>query len=402
MVKSLSLHFQMEAGSNSDLPIAITDLSIQGIPSLAIFDACPVALVVTGRDGNISLFNKAAENLFGYNQEELLGKSVGTLIPERYRDVHPSKIQQFFNNPGRREMGTGRDVYAVDKHGREFPVEIGLNPVETREGMFVLAAIVDLTERKKLEQLQRNLNQELEQRIVDRSDEINQVNIALDNKMEESKQFAYITAHDLQTPLRAVSSFSRFLQNDFSGQLDEVADEYIERIAVGCEKIKTLLDHMLDYFGIEEGSHSPEAVDMSLLAKQVKDSMKSQAKECSAKITFSRLPSVLADPEQISRLLEYILENAIDFQSEAPPEIHISALGNGKEWIFSVKDNGIGIPPDKHEQIFLMFRRLQKKPGHSGVGLALCKKIIQGNGGMIWVESEPGQGSTFYYTLPAL
>ena len=390
----------MVEGSGNELPTS----GGAGSPSRPFVDAAPLPLVVVDMEGRVALMNRAAEKLFGYERGELLGAPVESLLPVRFRKAHPGMVANFFQNPGPRKLGDGRILSAVQKDGSEIPVEISLNLAKEGDRQFAIAAVVDVSERKRLEALQRSLNEELEQRVEERTNVINEVNIALDNSMEEFKQFAYITAHDLQTPLRAVSTYSHFLQQDYSGQLDGTADDYIGRITVGCEKIKSQLDHLLDYFGIDSEGHDPEPVALGDICKEAVQSMAGQIQECSANVQIGPLPTVLAKPGQVSRLFEYLLENALTFRSDAPPAIEISAINNGKEWIVALKDNGIGIAPEHHEEVFRMFRRLhdgKKYPG-AGAGLALCRKIVHKNGGMVWVESEPGQGRTFYFTLPAV
>lgn len=217
----------------------------------------------------------------------------------------------------------------------------------------------------------------------------------------ELQDFAYVASHDLQEPLRMVSSYLQLLERRYKDQLDQDADEFIAYAVDGATRMQTMINDLLSYSRITTKAKPFRPVDSESVFKQAVANLGIAIEENSAVVDHSPLPSVLADESQLERLFQNLIGNAIKFHGEKPPEIHVAVEPNGGDWLFSVKDNGIGIDPDYNERIFKIFNRLHNKtdyPG-TGIGLAECKKIVERHGGRIWVESEPGKGSTFYFTI---
>lgn len=298
-------------------------------------------------------------------------------------------------------MGFGRDLHGMRSDGTEFPVEIGLNPVRTDEGLFVLGAIVDISERKRLESAQRELNEELERRVRKRTEELARSNDALEKSNVELQQFAYIASHDLQAPLRAIIGFSQLLRKRYEGRLDAEADGLIARISDGVTRMQTLINDLLTYARIESRSRPFEVCDMNDVFADAMGLLDSSISDSVATITRDRLPRVSGDRPQLVQLLQNLIGNAVKYHGDEPPRVHVGVERSGDRWIVSVKDNGIGIDPKHHERIFEIFRRLHTAhayPG-TGIGLAVCRRIVARHGGSIWVESTPGHGSIFHFTL---
>jgi light-regulated signal transduction histidine kinase (bacteriophytochrome) len=219
---------------------------------------------------------------------------------------------------------------------------------------------------------------------------------------QELEQFAYVASHDLQEPLRMVASFSQLLEQRYKDRLDDDAHEFIGFIVEGSQRMKCLIDDLLTFSRVTSQAKEFERVDLESVLDVVISNLSISIKETNAVITHETLPKVFADPSQMRQVFQNLIANALKFQVQNTPEIHISAQKDEKEWTFSIKDNGIGINPQYHEQIFEVFKRLHTRleyPG-TGIGLAICQKIIQRHGGHIWVESEPGKGSNFYFTIP--
>ena len=231
---------------------------------------------------------------------------------------------------------------------------------------------------------------------------MNKMLAELERSNKELEQFAYVASHDLQEPLRMVSSYTQLLARRYEGQLDEKAQTYIEYAVDGAVRMQRLINDLLAYSRITTRGEPAQAVDAHALLGEVLRNLTALTDESHALVSAAELPIVHADPTQLSQLLQNLISNAIKFRRADPPYVHLSAQDLGAEWRFAVQDNGIGIEAKYAERIFIIFQRLhtrQEYPG-TGIGLAVCKRIVERHGGKIWFESEPGQGTTFYFTLP--
>jgi PAS domain S-box-containing protein len=347
-------------------------------------EAAPNAMVMINPEGSIILVNAQTEKLFGYSREELLGTTIEMLVPERFRQQHPAYRKDFFACPRSRAMGAGRDLYGLKKDGAEIPVEIGLNPFTTEEGTFVLAAIVDITERKRAEEALKKTAEDL----------------ARSNT--ELQQFAYVASHDLQEPLRAVAGCVDLLRQRYEGRFEGPADQLMEHAVDGAMRMQTLISDLLAYSRLDTRGGSFQLFDSGNAFQAALSNLQVSIEERNAQITHDPLPTVFADETQLTQLFQNLIGNALKFHGERPLTVHTSVERRVNEWVFSVSDNGIGIEPDYYDRIFQIFQRLhtQREYPGTGIGLAVCKKIVDRHGGRMWVKSAPGVGSTFYFTLP--
>jgi len=343
-----------------------------------VVEAAPNAMIIVDRLGIMTLVNHKAEELFGYARAELIGRSIEQLVPERFRGRHARHLHAFFATTRAGVTGTGRELFGLRKDGSEVPVEIGLNPIETSEGVFTLASINDITERKRNEDELRRSNAELE-------------------------QFAYIASHDLQEPLRMVASYTELLGQRYRGQLDDKADRYIFYAVDGAKRMQRLVADLLAYSRVGSQAKPMVAVDMAAVLSGCLHVLDEPIRSSGAVIEAAALPSVLADEGQVRQLLQNLIGNALKFRGDAPPRIDIAARREADHWVFAVADNGIGIDMQYGDRIFEMFQRLHERGKYegSGIGLAIAKRIVERHGGRIWLESRLGAGATFYFTLRA-
>jgi len=246
-------------------------------------------------------------------------------------------------------------------------------------------------------------NSELLQSSVQYAEQLHQSNRELERSNSELQQFAYVASHDLQEPLRMVMSYTGLLARRYQGKLDADADEFIAYAVDGARRMQELINDLLSYSRVGTQGREFTAADCEAVLARTLTNLELAIQESGARVCHEPLPTVSADEVQLHQLFQNLIGNGIKYRREGPLEIHVTCKPEGSHWLFSVRDNGIGIEPQYHERIFTIFQRLHTReqyPG-SGIGLAICKKIVERHGGKIWVESEPGKGSTFYFTLLA-
>jgi PAS domain S-box-containing protein len=351
-----------------------------------LLEAAPDGMVVVNQGGEIVLLNAQAEKHFGYSRDELLGQKVKRIIPEGFAERLIADETRSAAEALAQQIGTGIELYGQRKDGSRFPIEMMLSPLESPEGMLVTAAIRDITTRR-----------EAEAHLAQKAEELRRSN-------EELEQFAYVASHDLQEPLRMVASYTQLLSKRYKGRLDSDADEFIAFAVDGASRMQRLIQDLLAYSRV--GKRGGELVDVSSeeALQQAVTNLRGAIEDSGAHVTHDPLPRVMADDVQLTQLLQNLVGNAIKYQKPGVPLVHISAAPDGEGmWLFSIRDNGLGIDPKFFERIFGMFQRLHKREEYAGtgMGLAICKKIVERHGGKIWVESEPGAGSTFRFTLAA-
>jgi PAS domain S-box-containing protein len=351
-----------------------------------LLEAAPDAMVVVNTAGEIVLLNVRAEKEFGYSRDELVGQKVKNIIPEGFAERLIADALRSTADALAQQIGTGIELSGRRKDGSEFPLEMMLSPLESAEGILVTAAIRDITTRKAAEA-------DLLYKIA----ELNRSN-------EELGQFAYIASHDLQEPLRMVASYTQLLARQYKGKLGADADEFIGFAVDGANRMQRLIQDLLVYSRV--GTKGKDLLDASSedALQQALVNLRGAIEDSGAQVTHDPLPTVLADDMQLTQLFQNLIGNGIKYQNPGVPRVHISAAKNGgNKWTFSVKDNGLGIDPQYFGRIFGMFQRLHKREefAGTGIGLAICKKIVERHGGSISVASQPGQGSTFSFALAA-
>jgi PAS domain S-box-containing protein len=322
--------------------------------------------------GTLRFVNPAMMQLTESSEKEIIGMPLKTF-------VHSDDWASLSDNNKRPKGGTAHTHYVfrlMTRKGDIRWVEMNQITIDWEGRPATLDFIIDITEKKHAEEELKRSNTDLQ-------------------------QFAYIASHDLQEPLRMVISYLTLLEKRHKDQLDPEAEEFVQTAIEGGKRMKLLIDDLLQYSRVDTVGKVFESVEMNDLVERTLLMLKGPIEESKAIITVDPLPTVFADGSQITRVMQNLIVNAIKFHSPARPEVHISASTGPGEWIFSVKDNGIGMDVKYADKIFQMFQRLHIKdeyPG-SGVGLAIAKKIVERHGGRIWVESEEGKGATFFFTI---
>jgi PAS domain S-box-containing protein len=350
-----------------------------------LLEAAPDAMVVVNQVGEIVLLNVQVEKQFGYRRDELLGQKVKNIIPEGFAERLIADGTRTAAEALAQQIGTGIELIGRRKDGSEFPIEIMLSPLESPEGILVTAAIRNITERKRAEQ-----------HLVKTVAELNRSN-------DELQQFAYVASHDLQEPLRMVASYTQLLAERYKGRLDSDADEFIAYAVDGSNRMQVLIQDLLAYSRAGTNGKALRKISSDNALTEALANLRATIQESGAVVTHDSLPLITTDGTQLAQIFQNLVGNAIKYRSAAVPNVHISAVKNGgNEWIFSVRDNGLGIDPQYFDRIFVLFQRLhgQTEFKGTGIGLAICKKMLERLGGRIWVESQPEKGSTFHFALP--
>jgi PAS domain S-box-containing protein len=345
-----------------------------------LLDLTQDAIFVRRFDDQILFWNHGAERLYGWTKEEALAGTSYSLLKTAFL-IPFAEIQAQLLGSGFWEgelIHTGKDGRCLTVASRW-----ALRRDETGNPTGILETNNDITERKQTEEDLAEKSRELER------------------SNAELSQFAYVASHDLQEPLRMVSSYVQLLARRYQGQLGAEADEFIRYAVDGVVRMHALIQDLLAYSRVNTKVKSFEPVNVREPLGRALANLEGAIEESGASVKYDGLPTVPCDASQLTQLFQNLVGNAIKYRGEEPPHISVEANANGKEWIFSVQDNGIGIDPQYYDRIFTIFQRLhtrQEYPG-TGIGLAICKKIVERHGGRIWVESQPGSGSAFYFTM---
>lgn len=348
----------------------------------AIVDTAVDAVITIDACGVIDAFNPAAERLFGYRAEEVVGQNVALLMPEPDRGAHDDYIRRYLNSGEKRIIGIGREVTAQRRDGTTFPAELAVSEFTLGERRLFTGMVRDISARKRAEARQMQLLHEIEA------------------TNEELKNFAYVVSHDLKAPLRGIGSLADWLTSDYADKLDAQGREYLALMKNRVTRMDALIDGVLEYSRVGRIRETRVAVDLNALVDQVIQLLAPPPGV--AVIVDGPLPTVMAERTRLQQLFQNLIGNAIKHLDKPQGAIRVACTDAGEFWEFSVADNGPGIEPRHHERIFQLFQTLtpRDRKESTGVGLAIVKKIIELYGGRIWVDSAPGQGSTFFFTLP--
>jgi PAS domain S-box-containing protein len=342
------------------------------------------AIIMLDPQGCIAMWNEGAQRIKGYRAEEIVGQHFSCFYPQAAIDAgFPEKELSTAAAEGRFED----DGWRLRKDGSRFWANVIITALRDDGGKLIGFSKItrDLTDRMQAEQA-----------LLEKSEMLKQSNAELE-------QFAYVASHDLKEPLRMVASYTGLLAEDWEGKLGAEADQYIRYAVEGAKRMQALIDDLLNYARVGRIGGRTQRVDLQQLAETVLANLEESIHANGAGIEIGELPTVMGNPMLLGQLLQNLIANAIKFHGNAPPVVQVSSFERGDQWLFAVKDNGIGIEPQYAERIFEVFQRLHGRGEYegTGIGLAICRKVVEQHGGRIWVESQPGQGSTFYFTMPA-
>ena len=358
-------------------------------------------LILDAETGQVVDANPFMKELLGYSQEEFLGRKLWEIGPFKGEDASKSAFAELQVNDRLHYEGLPLEA----KDGRRVEVEFISNAYLVDATRLIQGNIRDITERMRVNQALETANKEMAFQVEEkgkRADELVMINAELARSNAELEQFAYVATHDLQEPLRAVASCVQLLQKRYDGHLDEKAHEFIAHAVDGTKRMQTLINDLLAYSRISTDARVFASTSCELVLQEALANLTVAIEESGAVVTRDALPMVSGDATQLTQLFQNLVGNALKFRGERPPKIHIRAVHRNSDWRFSVADNGIGMEPQYFERVFLVFQRLHTRKEYqgTGIGLAICKKVVERHGGRIWAESEPGQGSTFCFTVP--
>lgn len=392
------------------------------------------AIISADQNGNIIYFNKGAERIFGYDTAEVLGKSLTTLMPEKYREPHRRGLEHFRATGQGRLIGKTLELEGTRKDGKIFPLELSLAAWMAEDQIFFTSIIRDISDRKQIEdalhkreaqlaetqEILKKSHGELEARVRERTAEWEEANTKLQLEIGERKRvegnlkkktgeleqsnrelddFAYVASHDLKEPLRGIANYARFILEDYGSKFDAAGKEKLETLMLLPEQMEKLLDNLLAFSRLGRTDMKIQDVDLHALLQDVLMLVKPCYEGKNLKILTPRpLPTVACDSARIREVFHNLITNAVKYNDKPEMEIEIGY----NDPVFHVRDNGIGINQKYREDVFRMFKRLHPRDaygGGTGAGLSIVKKIVESHGGKIWLESVPGTGTTFYFTL---
>lgn len=351
----------------------------------AINDTANAAILIADAEGQIVYMNPFAERMFGMPVADSVGQSLASLMPVRYRAFYMHWLRRLRRQGAGRSLGDAVELVGMRQDGSELPLEVLLSSWSSEGELFFAAIIRDISRRRRMDAtLKQNARELL-------------------RSNAELEQFAYVASHDLQEPLRMVTSYLELLQQRYHGKLDGNADEFIGYAKDGALRMQRLIRDLLDYAQLGREAHVPVAVSIKISVDAALAHLQAAIEESGAKVDVDVDGLVWANPGQLVRVLQNLIGNALKFRGEQSPEIGIFARRDGEYWHVRVSDNGIGIDPAFRQRVFAIFQRLHTRSEYSGtgIGLAICRKIIEEHNGRIWLEAAAVQGSVFHFTLPA-
>lgn len=348
----------------------------------AIVDTAVDAIITIDEHGVIERVNPRAETLFGYTSAEMIGQNISILMPEPDRELHDGYLDRYRKTGERKIIGVGREVVGLRKDGTTFPMDLAVAEMWLGQRRMFTGVVRDITERKQAEAQRLQLLQEIS------------------SANEELTNFAYVVSHDLKAPLRGIGSLADWLSTDYADKFDDEGREHMRLLINRVHRMSALIDGILQYSRVGRVKETAVTVDLNVLVREVIDLLAPPANI--EVIVDAALPSVVGERTRLQQVFQNLISNAIKYMDKPTGRVNISCTEKDGVWQFAVADNGKGIDARHFDRIFQLFQTLapRDKVESTGVGLALVKKIVEMYGGQIWVESTPGVGSTFGFSLP--
>jgi PAS domain S-box-containing protein len=351
----------------------------------AVLNTVLDGVITIDQHGIIQSFNPAAVRMFGYPPRQIIGRNIKLLMPEPHRGGHDIFLDNYLRTGAAKVIGFTRELRAQRENGEIFPIELGVNEMPVVGKRMFVGTIRDITARKQAEAA------------------VEASMAALSRSNQELDDFAYIASHDLKEPLRGLSHNARFLKEDFGAQLGEPGLRRLDRIFHLCERLERLVNDLLYFSRLGRQGLAIRQTDLNAVIADIESTMETTLAAANAHIVVpDRLPTIICDATRITEAFRNLITNAVKYNDKPEKRIEITCTGGAAGHVFHVRDNGIGIPPEFHQDVFRIFKRLNEEDETArgtGVGLTFVKKIIERQGGAIWIESEPGLGTTFHFTI---
>lgn len=396
----------LEHTSAVSLPATAMELTqridVSAISSLAkvILNSVNEGILALRGDGSIQFANPAMERIWGYPVEDLLGQPFVDLLPEHYRETYRTDINRF--------LGVPLEVEGLRSNGQSFPISINIASAEFQGNNVFTVTVQDITMRKYIEDELVETKDQLENRVAERTKDLLDTQQDLENRARELErtntelqQFAYVASHDLQEPLRSITSFIQILNRRYGAEFGTEAQEYMGFVVDGAKRMQTLINELLDYSRAGKGDREFRSVDLNLIFDKVRANLHATIEETGAVVESQNLPTLGADDRQMIQLFQNLIDNGIKFRGTEPPKVTIECQDRVTHWEFTITDNGIGIEEKYKDRIFVIFQRLHIRDNYegNGIGLAICKKIVERHGGFISLDTEYAGGSRFLFGI---
>jgi len=355
----------------------------------AILETATEGIITTDAHGTVESFNRAAEDIFGYDRADVIGEPVSMLVPEHHQDLSAVDLNCALEPGERHVLWSGRELTGQRNDGTRFPLHAAVSAVVVNERCIFTAIVRDITERKRAEAELRRAHEQLEERVRERT--------------EELESFTYSVSHDLRSPVRAINGFSRLLRQDHAEQLDAEGERLLSVIHDSAQRMGQLIDDLLAFSRLSRRDMQRCPLDVEHLAREAFDQLQHSAEERRVTFSMESLPDAVGDPSMVRRVFAHLFSNAIKFTRHTDdPHIKVGATERHEEVAYFVRDNGTGFDAEYADKMFGVFQQLHDDENFegTGVGLAIVERIIHRHGGRVWADGAVGEGATIFFTLP--